>query len=404
MKAWISWLLVFLCALAIFLVVPFARIIQNFVTVHWGRSLFGYFVLAVTFSAFLILFYILFFRLKIRSFSNYIWLSLVTGLYIYFTLKLWQVPEEAVHFLEYGLLGFFLFRALSFRIKDKSIYFVAILIGSLIGIFDEILQWMVPFRYWDIRDVGLNALSGVLFQFAIWKGINPKIISEKLKPKSLRVVSIFLGINIILLGLCMSNTPQRVASYTKLFPALSFLQKEETMTKSRYKHKDDEIGIFYSRLTLEELEKTDREKAHEYAQILKKWLDENYEKFLQNYSSSTHPFLHELRVHVFRRDKKFNMGLIAPNEKSKKSAFFIAYKENLILEKYFGRTIQKSVYRWNEAKIKETETLINKNKPYVSPVSFGGFPYCSEETMWLVILAFLAGLALFNIWLSRKFT
>jgi len=253
-KEWIAWLLVSLCILAIFLVVPAARAIQNFVSVRWGRSLFGFSVLAVTFLAFLILLYVLIFRLKIRSPSNYVWLSLIAVLYFYFTLKLWEVPEEAIHFLEYGLLGYFLFRALSLRIKSKTIYLVAILIGSLVGTFDEILQWIVPKRYWDLRDVGLNVLSGILFHIALWKGIKPKIISEKIKPKSIRTASVLLGANLVLLGLCMSNTPQRVVRYTKFLPAFSFLQKEESMSELGRKHKDPEIGVIYSRLTLDELE------------------------------------------------------------------------------------------------------------------------------------------------------
>jgi len=401
-KLWISWLWVFLCALAIFLAVPMARAIQNFVSARWGRSLFGYTVLVITISVFLILLYILYFRLNIRSVSNYIWLSIVSCLYVYFTLKLWPNPEEAVHFLEYGLLGFFLFRALSFTIKDKTIYLAAVLIGSLVGIFDEILQWIVPLRYWDLRDVWLNVFSVALFQVALWKGIQPKIISEKIKPKSVRIVSLLLAVNIVLLGLCMSNTPQRVARYTKLIPSLSSLQKEETMTEFRHKHKDSEIGVFYSRLTLDELEKTDRERSYEYAKILKEWMEKDYEKFLRDLSPSTHPFLHELRVHVFRRDKKYEQGLLDKNEEKKAKALFIAFKENLILEKYFGRTFRKSEYKWSEEKIREIETLIDKSQAYVSPVSHGLFVSFGEKTMWLSILIFLALLVLFNIWITPK--
>ncbi len=401
-KFWLSWLWVLLCILAIFLVVPTARAIQSFVSARWGRSLFGYSILVITVSAFVILVYVFIFRLKIRSPSNYIWLSLVAGLYVYFTLRLWPAPEETVHFLEYGLLGFFLFRALSFTVKDKTIYIAAILIGSLVGIFDEILQWIMPLRYWDLRDVGLNAFSGVLFQVALWKGIQPKIISEKIKSRSVRLVSSLLAANVILLGLCMSNTPQRVVRYTRLIPGLSFLQKEETMTEFRHKHQDPEIGAFYSRLTLEELEKTDRERSSEYARILKEWMEKDYEKFLRDFSGSTHPFLHELRVHVFRRDKKYEAGLLAEDEKKQREAFFIAYQENLILEKYFGRTFRKSEYKWSEEKTKETEALIDKSQPYASPVSHGLFASFGEITMWLSIVAFLALLILFNFWINPK--
>jgi hypothetical protein len=250
--------------------------------------------------------------------------------------------------------------------------------------------------------VGLNAFSGVLFQAALWKGIQPKIISEKIKPKSVRLVTSLLAANILLLGLCMSNTPKRVVRYTELIPALSFLQKEETMTALRHKHQDPEIGVFYSRLTLEELEKTDRKRSFEYAQILKEWMEKDYEKFLRDFSGSTHPFLHELRVHIFRRDKKYEAGLLTKDEKKQREALFIAYKENLILEKYFGRTFRKSEYNWSDKKTKETETLIDNTQPYTSPVSYGLFASLGEITMWLSIFAFLALLVLLNIWIAPK--
>ena len=156
-----------------------ARGIQRFVYNNWGREVFGYFVLAVLFIGSISLLYYLIFKLKIRAPSNYIWLLSVAGLYVYFTLKLWKIPEEAIHFLEYGLLGFFLFRALIHNVKNKSIYFTATLFALLIGTFDEILQWITPQRYWGFRDVGLNGLSGGLFQLAIWKVVRPKIIYEK---------------------------------------------------------------------------------------------------------------------------------------------------------------------------------------------------------------------------------
>ena len=135
-KIALSWLWVFLCALAIFFTVPLARTIQDFVTTHAGRSFFGYSVLFAAVFTFFVLGYILYFHLKIRRYSNYVWLVLISAIYIYFTLKLWANPEEAIHFIEYGLLGFFLFRALRHHIDDASIYLAAFLMGTLFGTFD----------------------------------------------------------------------------------------------------------------------------------------------------------------------------------------------------------------------------------------------------------------------------
>jgi hypothetical protein len=401
-KIFLSWLWVALCTLTIFLIIPLARTIQSFVSRYFGRSLFGYSVIAATVLAFLALLYTLFFRLKIRSPSKYIWLSAVAFLYIYFTLKLWHGPEEAFHFLEYGLLGYFLFKAMSFSIKDKSIYFAAFFLGALVGIFDEILQWAVPGRFWDLRDVGFNALATGLFQVALWKGISPKMISQKIGLKSVKRVSWLAGANFVLLGLCLSNTPQLVASYTKIFPSLAYLQKEELMDEFRHKHKDAEIGIFFSRLTVDELKKTDREKATEYSQVLNDWRDKDYEEYLRSFTSSTFPFLHELRVHIFRRDKYFEESEKKRSEEARRKALFIAYKENLILEKYFSQTIQKSVYKWSEEKSMNIEALIDKSQFYKSPVSASLFGSLNEKKLWTAIFISLICLGLLNFFYTRR--
>ena len=399
-KAFFAWLWVALCTLSIFLVVPLARSIQKFVSARWGRAFFGYGVLAATAVAFCVIIYILVFRLKVRSASNYLWLTAVAALYVHFTLQLWRAPEEAVHFLEYGLLGFFLFRALSLTIRDKSIYPTSFLIGSLIGIFDEVLQWMMPGRYWDFRDAGLNALAIGLFQVALWKGIKPRAISEKMGPKSIRRVSILLAANLLFLGLCASNTPRRVAAYTRRLPFLSFLVKEEPMYEFTQKHADPEIGTFYSRLSIADLEKEDAERADHWGKILRDWKEKDYALFLREHHPLLHPFLYEMRIHIFRRDRKAEDALKAKDEKSRREALFVAYKENMILEKYFGRTLDVSTYRWNDEKKAEVARSINPTKPYRSPVSAGPFQI-KERTLWLGILVGLGLLLGFNLAVLR---
>jgi len=401
-KKFRAWLWVTLCSLAIFLIVPIARTIQNFVSAHWGRSLFGYAVLAAVGAVFLFLLYFLVFKLKIRSPSNYIWLTAVACLYVYFTLKLWRVPEQAIHFLEYGVLGYFLFSALSLSIRDKTIYLVAFLSGSLVGIFDEILQWMIPERYFDFRDIGLNALAVGLFQVALWKGIKPKIIAEKIRSKSLSTTSLLLTVNLLLLGACASNTPGRVAGYVERFPLLSWLLKEEPMNEFTQKHEDPEVGVFYSRLSADLLKQTDEIQGDHYAQVLRDWKDKDYSQFLSMHNPLIHPFLYEMRVHIFRRDKKEEEAEKTRNMKTGREALFVSYKENLILEKYFTRALQKSSYAWSPEKKKNIEALVDKAKPYRSPVS-AGFFRITEKTVWLTIILILIALAVVNYLISFVF-
>jgi hypothetical protein len=314
---------------------------------------------------------------------------------------LWAQPEEAIHFLEYGILGFFIFNALKLKIKDRTIFFTAFLFGCLIGIFDEILQWIVKERYWDFRDVGLNALSSGLFQAAIWLGIKPKMISQKIRPSSLRTVSIYLAANILLLGLCFSNTPKRVQNYTKALPFLSFLQQEEVMNQFNLKHKDPEIGTFYSRLTINELLSIDRRSAKDYGQVLHEWKDKNYAEYLRAHPGILVPMLYEIRVHIFRRDKRYERAIQAKDKKQKKQNFFIAFKENQILEKYFGHTMKESPYAWSEETTARVEAQIDKKNPYKSPVSASFFSPKSEKQMWIVIFIFLTLLFAAN-WFPKR--
>jgi len=402
MKKLLAWLWVALCAAAIFLVVPTARAIQKFVGEHWGRAFFGYLVVVVVAAAFLAILYLLIIRLKVRAASNYIWLAACAALYIYFTLKLWRNPEEAVHFLEYGLLGFFLFRAWRLTIPDRAVYLASFLTGTLVGTFDEILQWLMPGRYWDIRDVGLNALAVGLFQIALWQGVRPKLASSRIAARSVRKVSVLLAANLLLLGLCMSNTPDRLGALTGRFPGLAFLEKEEPMREFKMKHKDPEIGSFYSRMTVERLKVTDFEKSAEYGRIMREWKGKDYNEFLQTFNALNTPFLYEMRVHVFRRDRRYEDGQKAGSDRRKKEAFFIAFKENLILEKYFARTLRSSGYQWEREKAAAIEPLIDKNAAYTSPVSKDLFYWLSEGAMWAGILVALIALIGMNILLKKR--
>ena len=188
-----------LCSLAIFALIPFGNKIQKIISDNLGKTFFIYFILAVLGFVFIGLIYFLIYKLKIRSLPNYIWLLILTFLYTYFTLKMRNSPVEVTHFLEYGLLSIFIFRALNHHIKDKTIYFSAAFIILLIGSFDEIIQWIVPNRIWNFKDVGLNVISGGLIQLAIWKVVEPKSISEKINPKSLRIFSSLFACCLIIL-------------------------------------------------------------------------------------------------------------------------------------------------------------------------------------------------------------
>jgi len=171
------------------------------------------------------------FKFPVKRASQYAWLFICGGVYIYSTLQLGKCPEEAIHFVEYGLLSYFFFSALSVRVRDWTIYITVILFAAFVGTFDEFIQWLMPGRKWDYGDVGLNAFSSGIFMVAVWKGIRPEIISGPVKRFSLKILAGILAADLIFFGLCLANTPDMVKRYTSVFESLSWLRDEEPMTK-----------------------------------------------------------------------------------------------------------------------------------------------------------------------------
>lgn len=83
-------------------------------------------------------------------------------------------PAERLHLIEYGLVGWTLFRALRLDLSNGRAYVAAVLLTVLVGIGDESIQWVLPQRFFELKDVGLNTISGVLglltVRFALYGG------------------------------------------------------------------------------------------------------------------------------------------------------------------------------------------------------------------------------------------
>jgi len=248
---WLPYSLAILYTLFIFATIPCARPFQKFVYDHYGRSSFGYVVLLIIALCLVgCVYYLIRNARRGASIKNYVWLAVVAGFYFYFTLTLWKCPEEAIHFLEYGLLSFLFYRALRHHVRDVTIYFTASFLVLFVGSIDEAIQWVVPDRVGSFRDVWINFLAGALFQLGLWKGIKPGIISETIQPGSVKILIIVITCCMILLGLCSSMMSQ-----------------------------------------CKESRPTDPDKRWMYSQILDEHLHEPSSDFLKTYKSFTTPLL-----------------------------------------------------------------------------------------------------------------
>ncbi len=77
-----------------------------------------------------------------------------------------KIPEERLHFIEYGILSCLVHRAIRLDNEKVSAYLLSFLMTGLCGWGDEILQGLTPGRFYTLKDVELNAISAALGLFA----------------------------------------------------------------------------------------------------------------------------------------------------------------------------------------------------------------------------------------------
>ena len=77
-----------------------------------------------------------------------------------------SIPEERTHLIEYGIVGAFIYEALLERsIQGRRVIapaVVAIVCASILGTVDEFIQYFLPNRTFDPRDIFFNVLAATM--------------------------------------------------------------------------------------------------------------------------------------------------------------------------------------------------------------------------------------------------
>ena len=253
---WASWFQVALWAGVIFATIPLARALERAVRNAWGEEAFLYAVAFALVATFAWTSWHL--RRTGMSTGRWVWLAAVALVYGGYTYSLRRNPVEAIHFVEYGVLGVLAFRALSHRTRDLTVYLSAALLGGMVGILDEAIQWATPDRIWDLRDIWFNFVGAALVQIAIVAGIRPALIARRVSAGGVRTLCRIAAGGVLLLGASLLNTPERIGWYAVRIPGLGFLgEGSDLMLEYGHLYEIKEVGRFRSRFSAEKLAETD---------------------------------------------------------------------------------------------------------------------------------------------------
>jgi hypothetical protein len=264
---------------------------------------------------------------------------------------------ERFHFLEYGLITFLFYRAWR-PLGDVSIVLMPVFAGLIVGTAEEWLQWFIPNRVGELNDIFLNLAAivcGLLFSIGV-------------EPPSRFVPRLEAG---------SRGRLGRIAAATMLALA-AFIH----VIHLGYVISDPEIGSFTSRYSPARLPALQREKTDVWALRPPPLVLERISREDQ--------YLSEGLAHVRWRNRQWDAG-----------NFTAAWKENLILEKYFVPVLDTPTYegkqghRWPPPQRADAEARVEAAGSSPSYVS-EAYPYriytWSRTAFWTTVAVLIVAL------------
>ena len=376
--------------------VPFVRTVREAFVARWPAALIAYAVIAVVLGSIVASIVILRRRQPPIGSADLLWLIGVAAVIAIWTHNLMGQPEEAVHFLEYGVLGVLLYRVFEDRVPDPTVYVAATLAGLFAGTVDEIIQWLVPGRFWDFRDIILNIGAVALVQIVIWRLL--KRPSRTVSRSSLRLVFRLAAAQVFLFTLCMAATPQRLNRIADHVPLPDRLANGvDVICEYGFLHVVDERTLFRSRLSSDELLRSDRERAPDVARDLE--ASRGSGGIARSVISPIHDALsYEFRIHLFARNRNMQKAHARePGSPNRRRHMTTAWRENLILETFFSNTLEHSTSRWGPRPRIEAEAAQDPDEFFVSLVGAHLITTVSEGQLRTLLLALFTALVVGDV-------
>ncbi len=293
--------------------------IRTILTSVFGDSIYNSVIfIALVFLAGLL--YYLIRRIKFKGISSVIAAVILAGIYAYAFMIL-DVAIERVHYIQYGILGFLFYR--TFRCWEDGIivYFYTAIAVFLAGMGDETIQWALPNRVGEYRDIVINGTAGVLSQMIIAFSVKPAGLYEKIRKTDLKRLSFLLAFVFIAVALFMT------AAHEYGFTI-----------------EDPEWGAFKSSLTREQLEKARAEGVKALpAELRQAYLDEA----AAHYHMVNFHYDHAFKIELSRLLLLLLKGVAVPDFGKMQEQYNAAYKEFNIAVKYYlpGVTAQNLAWR-----------------------------------------------------------
>jgi hypothetical protein len=281
------------------------------------------------------------------------------------------------------------------------VFVAGALLGAIVGTVDEVIQWLVPGRYWDFRDLVLNAGASALVQIALWRVVRKT--GSPVSVQTARFVCRLAACQIALITLVLAATPQHLGALARTIPLFEPLAAgNDVMCEYGYRHSLDGRTAFRSRLRRSELLDQDLLRSAEAAAALDGSRG-RYGRFLHEVPAVEDPFVYEARVHIFARNQSLaEARRYAAETREHRRSMTAAARENRILEQVFGGTLSRSTFVWSGRQRTAVESAEDPDAHFVSKVAGHLITAVSEDFLRFLMVTAFALVVAADVILSRS--
>jgi len=152
-----SWKWVALYTAFLYSTIPFARGWLDAIKSLLGQNLGFWFNLFVVTGVLTLLGFL---RFNKKFSAIQIGSLIIFFVFLIFFVSLINIPEERIHIFQYAGLGLLIFPFGKNLSLDKTTMAYSFGIIFLVGTGDELIQWLLPNRVFDLRDIFFNLLGG----------------------------------------------------------------------------------------------------------------------------------------------------------------------------------------------------------------------------------------------------
>ena len=305
-----------------------------------------------------------------------------TGVYIFFILQL-ELAVERLHYIEYGIAALLALRVFMLSHRNAAAILLALIYVLDLGLVDEFIQWILPMRVGEFRDVGINLTAGI---FALIPALACSVESSLFRVpnrKSIAVVLLhgtatllFWGVFITFVhGFGHEITIESGTRFKSVFAETVFADVSRTPGSVAWQ------------------DASRSPRAHRSERGFFRWIDESIRQWRAYRHPTPEAYNYEAWRHARHRD-----GL--SNERYRK--YHEAREEEVILRRYYKPYIDSFNLMMADSTFERYAKIPPKEPvPYISPVQELLVTTVSRSQFWIVVAICLIFMGIPGILLHR---